>query len=64
MVNAMSLQVKESENGNEGSVLWLDEKQLRCVESYEIKNSDMGKEWAELSIKMLVRFPAKKEEVG
>lgn len=55
MVEPINLQVKESEGG--GSVLWLDKKQLKLVESYEIKSSTIGEGLAELSLKMLVRFP-------
>lgn len=44
-------------------MLWLDEKQLKLVESYEIKSSAIGKGLVELSLKMLVRFPADQESI-
>ena len=56
----MNLRVKPSESG--GYEIWLDESELHHVESYKIESLPSGKT-AELSIKMLVKYPAKKENM-
>lgn len=59
---AMELRV---EAGDEGYDLWLDDKRLHHIESYRIErteNTPSGP-YAELSIKMLVCYPAVKESI-
>lgn len=54
MAGPMKLKVKETASG--GYEIWLDEKKLHHVESYKIESSPSGKT-AELSIKLLVKYP-------
>lgn len=50
----MKLKVKETDSG--GYEIWLDEKKLHHVEQYKIESSP-SKKTAELSIKLLVKYP-------
>ncbi|MFR8171156.1 MAG: hypothetical protein ACLU9Q_10095 [Marvinbryantia sp.] len=51
----MKLRIEPTQSG--GYEIWLDDKKLHHVESYKIESSPYGNK-AELSIKLLVEYPA------
>ena len=51
----MKLGIEPTQSG--GYEIWLDDKKLHHVESYKIESSPYGNK-AELSIKLLVEYPA------
>lgn len=60
-IKPMKLSIQPTQSG--GYEILLDDKKLHHVESYKIESSPYGKS-AELSIKMLVEYPVRQENIS